>query len=77
MEDQLPATAREGVHRETLFTVALIVVRLFVLMLFLAQIRRGNLGGPDVLRFQRLAHLGGTPWHDYPVEYAPGYPLGT
>lgn len=71
MERPQTVTEREGIHRETLFTAALIGVRLFILVLFLAEIRRGNFGGPDVVRFQALAHMGGTPWRDYPVEYAP------
>ena len=71
MQEPQTTTARTGVHRETLFTAALIGVRLFVLVLFLAEIRRGNFGGPDVVRFRQLAHMGGAPWHDYPVEYAP------
>jgi Glycosyltransferase family 87 len=71
MATREPARDREPVHRDTLFTVALIVVRLVILALFLAEIRRGNYGGPDVVRFRTLARLEGTPWHDYPVEYAP------
>ncbi|MEP7060058.1 MAG: glycosyltransferase family 87 protein [Actinomycetota bacterium] len=71
MENLAGTTKREGMHRDTLFTAALILVRLIVLVLFLAEIRRGNFGGPDVVRFHALALHGGSPWRDYPVEYAP------
>ena len=70
-QEGVSVTTRHGMHREALFTAALIGVRLIVLVLFLAEIRRGNFGGPDVVRFRELAHMGGTPWRDYPVEYAP------
>ncbi|MEA2521540.1 MAG: hypothetical protein QOI81_1186 [Actinomycetota bacterium] len=71
MSERESRAPREGLHRDVLFTAALIVVRLVVLGLFLAEIGRGNFGGPDIVRFQALAHHGGTPWRDYPVEYAP------
>lgn len=65
------ADARSRIDRDTLFTAALILVRVVILVMFLVEIGRGNFGGPDVARFRTLAHLNGTPWRDYRVEYAP------
>ncbi|MEA2579279.1 MAG: hypothetical protein QOE83_171 [Actinomycetota bacterium] len=71
MEKPKTPSELRGLHRETLFTAALIGLRLFVLVLWLVEVRRGNAGGPDVFRFHTLARQGGTPWRDYRVEYAP------
>jgi Glycosyltransferase family 87 len=52
-------------------TVVLLSVSAAVLILFLAQARAGNVGGPDVFRFLRVARVAG-PWRRVPIEYAPG-----
>lgn len=52
-------------------TVVLLSASAAVLILFLAQARAGNVGGPDVFRFLHVAQVAG-PWRLVPIEYAPG-----
>ncbi|MEP6476209.1 MAG: glycosyltransferase 87 family protein [Actinomycetota bacterium] len=52
-------------------TALLLLVSAVVLVLFLVQATRGDVGGPDVVRFLRVARIAG-PWRAAPIEYAPG-----
>jgi hypothetical protein len=52
-------------------TAVLLSVSATVLILFLAQARAGNVGGPDVFRFLDVAQVV-DPWRRVPIEYAPG-----
>ena len=61
-----------GAARDALFrTLLLLVASAAVLVLFLIQASRGDVGGPDVFRFLDVAGVNG-PWRDVPIEYAPG-----
>ena len=61
-----------GAPRDARFrTVLLLVAAVAVLILFLIQVSRGDVGGPDVFRFLHVAQVSG-PWRDVPIEYAPG-----
>ncbi|MEO8293385.1 MAG: glycosyltransferase 87 family protein [Actinomycetota bacterium] len=52
-------------------TALLLLVSAVVLVLFLVQATRGDVGGPDIFRFLRVARIAG-PWRAVPIEYAPG-----
>lgn len=62
-----PAARRDAEFR----TALLLLVSAVVLVLFLMQATGGDVGGPDVFRFLRVARVAG-PWRDVPIEYAPG-----
>ncbi len=67
------ATQTEPVARRDaeVRTALLLLVSAVVLVLFLVQATRGDVGGPDIFRFLRVARIAG-PWRAVPIEYAPG-----
>jgi hypothetical protein len=67
METPTGPGARDALFR----TLLLVVASAAVLVLFLIQTSRGDVGGPDVFRFLDVAGVSG-PWRDVPIEYAPG-----
>ena len=56
---------------DDLLSALMLVARLVLLLLFALNIARGRVGGPDVVRFRQIALHPGTPWRDFPVEFAP------
>jgi hypothetical protein len=52
-------------------TAVFLLVSAVVMVLFLLQASRGRVGGPDVFRFLRVAHIAGR-GRVVPTEYAPG-----
>ena len=70
-EPEREPTARDSARLENGITAVLLLARLILLSLFVGEILRGNVGGPNVFRFRDIALSHGTPWRDFPVEYAP------
>ncbi|MBA3690639.1 MAG: hypothetical protein H0W82_04390 [Actinobacteria bacterium] len=66
-----PETDLAGNRDAELRTATLLLVSAIVLVLFVMEASRGHVGGPDVFRFVRVAHVSG-PWRRVPIEYAPG-----
>lgn len=59
------------IHPDDVVSAMMLLFRVLLLALFLGQIAHGRIGGPDVERFRTIALHAGTPWRDFPVEYAP------
>lgn len=60
-----------GIHPDDVGSALMVLTRVLLLALFLGQIAHGRIGGPDVERFRTIALHAGSPWRDFPVEYAP------
>lgn len=64
-----PRRSRD-IHPDDVVSAMMLLFRVLLLALFLGQIAHGRIGGPDVERFRTIALHAGTPWRDFPVEYA-------
>jgi hypothetical protein len=62
-----------GLLREPslLLIAVLVIIRIIIASVAITKLAGGPVVDDDVLRFHALAHMEGTPWRDFEVEYAP------